>query len=112
MGTNPAWKKRERSISRIFGGKRNGATGHRDNDIDHPLFAIEVKYRKELPRWALDCLNQAKGARNASDKIPMAILIGRYMRVTDGLVVMRCQDFQDLCGRIDSGEEIKIGGTD
>lgn len=98
MGSNPAWKKRERAAARALGGTRTGVTGHRDNDISHPLFAAEVKYRKKLPQWALDCLDQAKGARNATDKIPIAILIGRYMRITDGLVVMRFADFQNICG--------------
>lgn len=94
------WKRRERQVAATFGGFRVGPTGLDDVDVAHPYLAIEVKSRKVLPVWALSCLAQAREARSAAGKIPVAVLIGRGMRVTDGLAVLRVADLQQIVGRI------------
>ncbi len=98
------WKSAELRVAKRFGTTRTGPTGRDDNDIAHPLLAVEVKYRKSLPAWALTCLAQARAGRTASGKTPITILLGRGMRVTDGLVVMTVRDFEDLWGRLEKGE--------
>lgn len=99
-----AWKAAERRLARQFETQRTGPTGKDDNDLAHPLLAIECKYRKKLPTWALQCLAQARCGRTAAGKVPVTILLGKFMRVTDGLVVMRVSDFQELFGAIRGAE--------
>ena len=96
-----AWKAAERRVARVFGGQRTGPTGRDDNDITHPLLAIEVKYRKTLPAWALACLQQARTGRSATGKTPVSILLGRGMRVGDGLLVLRVADFEERFGQVE-----------
>lgn len=103
------WKRRERQVAAILGGKRTGPTGRDDVDVQHPLVAVEVKARKALPVWAMQCLEQARSARSAGGKPPIAVLIGRGMRIDDGLVVITVRDFRDLFGPI---QERHDQGTD
>ncbi len=99
--TDKTWKAAERRVAKAFGSTRTGPTGKDDSDVTHPLLAIECKYRSSLPAWATDCLAQARAGRNAAGKIPTVILLGKFMRITDGLVVMRVADFQELFGKIE-----------
>lgn len=96
------WKAAERRIARLFGGQRTGPTGRDDNDITHPLLAVEVKYRRSLPKWALECLQQARSGRSAAGKTPVTVMLGRGMRVGDGLLVVRVADFEELFGELQS----------
>lgn len=92
-----AWKNAERLAARALGGKRNqrGADFSQSlPDVEHPLFAIECKYRKTLPRLFRLGLEQA--ARYDSSKPPLLIVKERYQR--GALVVMRLADFTDLVG--------------
>lgn len=101
--SNKTWKAAERRVAARFGAKRTGPTGRDDNDFIHPLIAPEIKYRKTLPAWALQCLEQARAGRSAGGKTPVTILLGRGMRVTDALVVMTMRDFEDLWGPLQTG---------
>lgn len=94
------WKHAERRVAAAFGSKRRGPTGRDDSDIHHALLSIEVKYRKHLPVFLLACLEQARSARSATGKIPVSILLGRGMRIKDGLLVIRVADFTQLFGEI------------
>ncbi len=100
------WKSAELRVAKRFGTTRTGPTGRDDNDISHPLLAVEVKYRKRLPAWAMSCLAQARAGRSAGGKTPVTILLGRGMRVTDGLVVMTVMNFEDLWGRLEKREAV------
>lgn len=101
-----AWKHAERRVAKAFGTRRTGPTGRDDNDLEHALLAIEIKYRASLPAWALACLAQARAGRTAGGKTPIVILVGRGMRIGDGLVVLTMRDFQDLFGRIERRDEV------
>lgn len=90
------WKQRERDVARLLGGTRVGPSGQDTNDVDHPVLAIEVKYRSHLPAWAIECLEQARKARRATGKIPIAVLAEKGRRNEDNLVVMRLGDFLTL----------------
>ena len=99
MPTQKRWKVAEREIARQMGANgRRGPTGRDDNDFEHALLSPEVKYRKELPKFLLACLEQARAARSAAGKIPCTIIVARRMRIRDGLIVMRLRDFQELHG--------------
>tara|TARA_Y100001951_G_C11292429_1_gene273148 strand:+ start:2881 stop:3255 length:375 start_codon:yes stop_codon:yes gene_type:complete len=45
------WKRFERKVAEISGGKRIPINGRKELDIRHPYLGIECKYRKHLPKW-------------------------------------------------------------
>lgn len=57
MGGNPAWKKAERRVARIFGTERNplsgGNSGHTRSDSLHERVYIETKYRTRHAMFSL-----------------------------------------------------------
>jgi hypothetical protein len=99
------WKRRERQVAKVFGGKRVGPAGFNTADVTHPLLSISVKSRKALPAWAMACLEEARGFRDSNGKAPAVILIGKGMRIRDGILVMRLGDFEQLHGAISQGAE-------
>lgn len=101
------WKRAERRIAQLVGGRRVPVTGRRGQpDVAHPWLAVEVKTRERLPRWLVAALAQARGAAS-SDQLPVAVLHERGMRYRDALVVLRLGDFLDWFGDTISG-----GGTE
>lgn len=100
-----AWKEHERQAAKLLGGKRHsrGADfGTSAPDVEHPLFSVECKYRKTLPRLLRLGLEQA--ASYDTTKPPLLVVKERHQR--GALVVMRLADFTDLVGALKSaGEE-------
>jgi hypothetical protein len=92
-----AWKNAERLAARSLRGKRNQRGrdfGQSAPDVDHPLFFVEVKYRKALPRLLRLSLEQAQ--RYDRKNPPLLVVKERYQR--GALVVMKLSDFADLVG--------------
>lgn len=105
MPTVKSWKRAETRAAKAFGAaRRRGPTGRDDNDFEHALISPEVKYRKALPKFLIACLEQARTARSCAGKIPVTIFLAHRMRVSDGLIVMRVSDFQELYGTITEKE--------
>ena len=98
-----AWKRVERKIAAFIGGKRVPITGRTRGDapdIEHELLVPEVKYRKRLPDWLHDAMDQAEKAEAATSpiataKIPCVILVEHGMSIKDGYAVIRLQDVKD-----------------
>lgn len=90
------WKAVERRVAAKFHSVRSGPLGKRDTDVLHPFFAIEIKHRKRLPKWALDCLQQARDGKTATGKLPITVMAGKGMDTNDYLVVTRLADFITL----------------
>lgn len=92
-----AWKAAERQAARALGGKRNqrGADFSKSMpDVEHPLFSVECKYRKSLPRLLRLGLEQA--ASYDRKKPPLLVVKEKFQR--GALVVMKLSDFTDLLG--------------
>jgi len=99
---SPAWKNAERSSAKALGGTRNkrGADFSKSMpDIEHPLFSVECKYRKVLPRLLRLGLEQA--ARYDAGKPPLLVVKERHQK--GALVVLRLGDFVDLVGPLRQG---------
>jgi hypothetical protein len=96
-----AWKHAERRVARALGGSRVGPSGFNTADVTHPLCSVSVKYRKNLPAWALDCLDEARGFKGAGGKVALLVMLEKGMRIQDGLVVMRVAEFEQLYGALD-----------
>ncbi len=106
------WKAVERKIANIFGGKRVPVSGRgRGNvpDIDHPVFAFEVKCRPNHPALLRVAMDQAeKSAENdESGKLPLVILHEWGQKHMDDLTVMRVKDFLKILAQID---QVKLWG--
>jgi len=102
-----AWKRTEREIAGILGGKRVPVSGRARGDapdIRHPWLSIEVKSRKTLPAWIKDAVSQARAAAT-EHQLPVAILHQEGGRHGLDLVVMRLKDFRDWFGEIEHGKE-------
>ena len=87
--TDKAWKRAERRVADLFGGTRVPITGRARGsapDVAHPLYAIEVKYRKNgLPGWIKDAMSQAKASARG-EQWPVVVLVekgGEMLAVVD-----------------------------
>ena len=90
-----AWKRLEKVTATQLGGvrqKRGADFSQSAPDVLHERFAVECKYRKNLPKLLTDGLAQA--AHYAPDKIPLLVVKERYQR--GALVVLRLSDFQEV----------------
>jgi hypothetical protein len=98
-----AWKDLERTVAGALGGKRmhrGGNFSESKPDVEHPLFSVECKFRKLLPRLLRLGLEQA--GQYDSAKPPLLVIKEKY--ASDALVVLRLKDFEDLFGKL-TGED-------
>ena len=66
-------------------------------DVRHGRLSVEVKTRKELPRFLVNAYGQAASNARAG-KMPLLILKERCKRYADCLCILRLSDFLDLFG--------------
>ena len=92
--TEKAWKKAERRIAELLGGRRIPVSGRQRGDcpdVEHPTLSIECKTRRSLPAWIEDAMKQAEAsARNG--RLPVVVLHQHGKRYRDALLVMRLGD--------------------
>lgn len=67
------WKRHERESAKIIGGERQPSNGKRQEDISHPIFAIEQKERKTVPSWWTEAMSQLEHVDPT--KIPVLVFI-------------------------------------
>jgi len=97
------WKKWERWWAELLGGVRVPVTGRQRGsapDVDHPEFAIEVKYGRVMSSRLSLAVEQAVAARDYAlehegvEKIPLVCITNRTKtKVIDNYVLMRAEDF-------------------
>lgn len=100
--TERSWKRTERAIATILGGKRVPIAGRRGADIAHRWLAVEVKHRRALPQWLKRAVAQAKAVAT-EHQLPVAILHENRERHSSDLVVMALADFTDWFGEAPDG---------
>jgi len=68
------WKSAEKKVAEIMGGNRiNGARGVHIEDVEHPVFSVEVKHGKGIPKFVQNAYNQA--VTNApGGKVPLVVM--------------------------------------
>ena len=104
MSKTAAWKQHERRTAARLSGVRSPNTGKQTADVSTPLFAIECKARKEVPKWLTDAMNQAK--RNAGDGQTGIVVLHQHGTRSDrDLVLMSMSDFQGWAGSINANNE-------
>jgi len=90
-----AWKRRERRIADLLGGRRVPVTGRNRGDapdVEHEDLAIEVKDRKRLPAWIHDALAQATACARPG-QLPIAVLHQRGQQYDQSMVVIQIGQF-------------------
>ena len=91
------WKRHEREVAAIVGGKREPNTGEPHEDVSHPLFSFQVKHRRKFPIWFRVALNQARN--DAKEKIPVAVFaVSKQGIKTQRFFVLDEQAWLDLHG--------------
>jgi len=97
------WKVWERWWAELLGGVRVPVTGRQRGaapDIDHPDFAIEVKYGNVMSSRLSLAVEQAVAARDYTlehegvEKVPLVCITNRTkVQKIDQYVLMRAEDF-------------------
>lgn len=111
MTARGTWKRDEAEIAHALGGRRIPVTGiDRDGaDVITPLFHIQAKLRRSLPKWLWTWLSGIC-ATTAPGKVGVLILRTPRMRRSEALVVLRFQDFVDLHGQ--PAREVDVNGVE
>lgn len=100
------WKNIERKVAALLGGERVPVTGRQRGsapDVQHELFSVEVKHRKQLPDWLLDAMNQAEASRREG-QTPLVILHEKGQPVPKSLAIFRLSDIIELYKRLEEYE--------
>ena len=101
------WKHGERRVAKYIDGERisRGANfGQSLGDIEHDWLSVEVKYRREIPSYLREWLNQAKGYDEL--KLPLVVLLEKGKHIGNGIVFMRLEDFRDHFGGFDGKKKV------
>ena len=104
------WKRFERRVAEISGGKRIPVNGRKELDVKHPYLGIECKYRKTLPDWLF---KQAWGqavSGSSNEQIPV-ICVGQYnSRKTFAILELK-ELVKLLCAAVEYGDDIAPWGV-
>ena len=91
------WKAIERKIATFIGGKRVPVTGRQRGDapdIEHDWLSVEVKYKKELPKWLHDAMAQAVASQRPT-QMPCVILAEKGSPTPEYYFVVKLGDAKD-----------------
>lgn len=107
------WKGAELQLARRLGGERVPVSGRARGwapDIDHPLWALEVKTRKHMPALLAGAMDQAVKAaewakRRGQSRMPMVVVHEDGTHYDNALVIVRLKDARDWWGVGDSVKE-------
>lgn len=92
-----AWKAAERRVAKYVSGERVPITGRQRGDapdIEHRWLSIELKYRKNLPAWFKDAMNQAELSARTR-QLPVVIMIEKGQPVGEAFIMCKLKDFKD-----------------
>ena len=104
------WKRFERRVAEISGGKRIPVNGRKELDVKHPYLGIECKYRKTLPGWLFKHAWGQAVSGSSNDQIPV-ICVGQYnSRKTFAILELK-ELVKLLCAAVEYGDDIAPWGT-
>jgi hypothetical protein len=69
------WKRCEREVAKLLGGRRQPNTGRPSADVLSPRWCAEVKLRSRLPQWLERGLGQAEAAAKERGLAPLLVLV-------------------------------------
>ena len=104
------WKRFERRVAEISGGKRIPVNGRKELDVKHPYLGIECKYRKTLPDWLFKRAWGQAVSGSSTDQIPI-ICVGQYnSRKTFAILELK-ELIKLLCAAVEYGDDIAPLGS-
>lgn len=92
-----AWKEHERRTARALGGKRLGATGRSNEDVDAGSIIAECKHRRALPQWLTDALAKIREHAGAGR---LGIVVLHAKGKHDSIVCLSLADFERYLGQV------------
>lgn len=92
---NATWKRHERRVAQALGGRRLGATGRENPDVDAGWLQIECKHRARLPGWIGQALAKVRGQAGPGR---LGIVVAHELRGRDSWVILSLKDFQEWFG--------------
>ncbi len=98
-----SWKRSERAVAAILGGRRVPITGRQRGDapdVAHPWLSIECKHRRALPAWIADALDQAAAASDGRKRLPIVVLHEAGQRHGSDVVMLTLADWVDWFGGV------------
>jgi hypothetical protein len=87
-------KQDERDVARIMGGERHPADTGGDEDVSHPLFAIQVKGGKTVVTQVMRD-GMASAQRAAGDKLPALVTVDRRGTRLQRWITFPLDDFME-----------------
>ena len=88
------WKHCERMVAKLLGGVRTGCNGESRRDIEHPRWSVEVKHRKDMPKWIDDAYAQSELEKE--HRVPIVVLHRKGEKYDDCYVLMKLIDFKEI----------------
>lgn len=109
MSPDKGWKRAERMIAADCGGQRIPVTGERHgSDVDHPLFAYQLKVRRALPAWLFTWLAGIVANAKRTDRVGVLVLNLPRKPRRGALVVLRWDDWVSLHGTPAVAEDVEV----
>ena len=96
--SDKSWKRFERKVAEQLGGYRipvSGVSSGFKGDVSHPLFFVECKWGKQIPKTILKWFSKADGQSKDSGKVVLVVMKPRG--VHEEFVLLRFKDFLDIC---------------
>ena len=92
--TEKRWKRKEREVARMLGGKRNVEKGIPQPDVEGPDFVCEVKDRQRPPAFLYGAIATARAHGKNRGKFPLVVLTAP--KHNEPVVFMGAKDFLTL----------------
>lgn len=89
------WKAHERRTAAALGGRRLGATGVANPDVDAGWLVAECKHRRKLPEWIAAALAKVRGQAGGER---LGVVVAHEHGGRDSWVIMSFSDFRDWFG--------------
>ena len=104
------WKRFERRVAEISGGKRIPVNGRKELDVKHPYLGIECKYRKTLPDWLFKRAWGQAVSGSSTAQIPI-ICVGQYNSRRTFAILELKELVKLLCAAVEYGDDIAPLGS-
>jgi hypothetical protein len=96
------WKRREREVAGVLGGRRIPVTGidRHGADVETPLLCVQVKHGRRRPAFLSEWLDGICRSGAASGRVGLVVWTDHHEPTRDAVVILRLADFEALHGRI------------
>lgn len=109
MTARGTWKRRERDVATVLGGRRIPVTGvdRHGADVEAGMFKVQVKHGRRRPKHLREWLDGICSQATAG-QIGIVIWADNNERLTDAVVLMKMKDFTDLHGTPKSEGQVPL----